>query len=525
MSPTFADLGVPDAIVAILDRQRIRQPFPVQEATIPDLLAGRDVVGRAPTGSGKTLAFGIPLIVSVDEAGSRRPTALVLAPTRELAQQIATDLRPLADAMDRRILAVYGGVGLEPQIKKLRNGIDILVATPGRLEDLIDRRSVDLSEASIVVIDEADRMADMGFMPVVKRLLDQTAEERQTILYSATLDGDVGKLISRYQDDPQRYEIGPASPDLKAMEHHFWELPRTERVPLCASVIATFGPTIVFTRTRHGADRLAKQLGRVGVKAAAIHGNRSQAQRTRALNDFANGKAHVLVATDVAARGIHVDGVECVIHFDPVDEDSAYVHRSGRTARAGAHGKVISFVDPGQVKLVKAMKRRLELPQEITRPPEVEGGELPEIPEADDWIPDDRPSRDRDDRPNRQQTRRSSKPRARKGGGRSRQGGGQGGGGGKGGSQGGSQRRGPKQGGSKSGGSKSGGSKSGGSKPGGSRPGGGKPTAKKSAKKRSNQKGRPPGKGGGPKGRSGDNRGKPKSRQSGPKSKRGPGPR
>ena len=416
MATTFAALGVPDEIVAVLDRQRIRQPFEVQSASIPDLLNGRDVVGRAPTGSGKTLAFGIPLVAGVDKAEPKRPTALVLAPTRELADQIASDLGPLAEAMGRRVLAVYGGVGLEPQINKLRRGVDILVATPGRLEDLLARRALTLEDATIVVIDEADRMADMGFMPVVKRLLDQTAPKRQTVLYSATLDGDVGKLIQRYQHDPVRHEVGPASPDLKAMEHHFWELPRTDRVPLAASCIATFGPTIIFARTRHGADRLAKQLGRLGVKAVAIHGNRSQSQRTRALDDFTRGKAHALVATDVAARGIHVDGVACVIHFDPVDEDSAYVHRSGRTARAGAHGKVISFVDPAQTKLVRAMMRRLDVPGEITRPPAVEGGALPELPPDDD-----RPPRG-DDGPRRNAQQRRPKARTRATGGKGRSG-------------------------------------------------------------------------------------------------------
>ena len=413
MATTFAALGVPDEIVAVLDQQRIHQPFEVQAASIPDLLKGRDVVARAPTGSGKTLAFGIPLVTSVRKAEPRRPAALVLAPTRELADQIASDLGPLAEVVGRKILAVYGGVGLEPQINKLKRGVDILVATPGRLEDLIARRALSLDDATIVVIDEADRMADMGFMPVVKRLLDQTAPKRQTVLYSATLDGDVGKLIQRYQNNPVRHEVGPASPDLKAMEHHFWEVPRTERVPLAASVIATFGPTIVFSRTRHGADRLAKQLGRLGVKAAAIHGNRSQSQRSRALDDFTRGKAHALVATDVAARGIHVDGVACVIHFDPVDEDSAYVHRSGRTARAGAHGKVISFVDPSQIKDVRAMTRRLDLRQEITKPPAIEGGALPEIPDD----PDDRPPRN-DNRPSRNNQQRKPKARTRKTGSR-----------------------------------------------------------------------------------------------------------
>ncbi len=373
MSPFFADLGVSDSIVAVLDRRRITSPSEIQTATIPDLLKGRDVVGRAPTGSGKTLAFGIPLLTRVQRAEPKFPNALILAPTRELAEQIATELRPVAEAVERRISAVYGGVGLEPQIKKLRQGVDVLVATPGRLEDLIERRAVSLGRVCTVVIDEADRMADMGFMPAVRRILDETAESRHTMLFSATLDGDVGKLIKQYQSDPVRHAVGSPTPDMRAAQHYFWEIPRPQRLSLCASVIATFGSTIVFTRTRHGADRAARQLNRVGIPAAAIHGNRSQAQRSRALREFASGKALALVATDVAARGIHVDGVECVVHYDPVDEDSAYIHRSGRTARAGAVGQVVSFVDPSQIRLVKAMQRRLELSQEISAPPPLDG--------------------------------------------------------------------------------------------------------------------------------------------------------
>jgi len=373
MSSTFADLGVSDSIAAVLDLRGITSPSEIQTATIPDLLRGSDVVGRAPTGSGKTLAFGIPLLTRVRQAEPKLPTALILAPTRELAEQIATELRPLADAVARRITAVYGGVGLEPQIKKLRRGVDVLVATPGRLEDLIERRAVSLSRVSTVVVDEADRMADMGFMPAVRRILDKTSEHRHTMLFSATLEGDVGKLIKQYQTDPVRHAVGSPTPDMRAAQHYFWEIPRPERISLCASVIATFGSTIVFTRTRHGADRAARQLNRVGIPATAIHGNRSQAQRSRALREFASGKALALVATDVAARGIHVDGVECVVHYDPVDEDSAYIHRSGRTARAGAVGQVVSFVDPSQIRLVKAMKRRLELSQEISAPPPLDG--------------------------------------------------------------------------------------------------------------------------------------------------------
>ena len=422
---SFAELGVPAAIVEVLSASGITQPFAIQAETIPDLVDGRDVIGRAPTGSGKTLAFGIPAVAMALERGpahKKRPRVLILAPTRELAGQIHDELAPMLAAVGRHGLAVYGGVGLQPQINRLSSGVDVLVATPGRLEDLIQQRVVSLAEVEYVVIDEADRMADMGFMPAVKRLLDQAGDNPQTVLYSATLDGEVAKLTKAYQSDPVRHEVGEATPDLDKMTHYFWKLPRPERIPLCASVIATFGRTIVFTRTRHGADRAARQLTRAGVPAVPIHGNRSQNQRQRALDDFARGKAAALVATDVAARGIHVDAVECVVHFDPVDEDSAYVHRSGRTARAGARGTVVSFVDPGQVKDVQKMKRRLELPQEITPPPDIDGTPLPHEETATDMAPTQgrtAPSgreQARDDRPRRsggQAQKRGGAPRPR----------------------------------------------------------------------------------------------------------------
>ena len=422
---SFAELGVPAAIVEALSASGITQPFAIQAETIPDLVDGRDVIGRAPTGSGKTLAFGIPAVAMALERGparKKRPRVLILAPTRELAGQIHDELAPMLAAVGRHGLAVYGGVGLQPQINRLSSGVDVLVATPGRLEDLIQQRVVSLTEVEYVVIDEADRMADMGFMPAVKRLLDQAGDNPQTVLYSATLDGEVAKLTKAYQSNPVRHEVGEATPDLDNMTHYFWKLPRPERIPLCASVIATFGRTIVFTRTRHGADRAARQLTRAGVPAVPIHGNRSQNQRQRALDDFARGKAAALVATDVAARGIHVDAVECVVHFDPVDEDSAYVHRSGRTARAGARGTVVSFVDPGQVKDVQKMKRRLELPQEITPPPDIDGTPLPHEETATDMAPTQGrtapPGRERarDDRPRRsggQAQKRGAKPGAK----------------------------------------------------------------------------------------------------------------
>jgi superfamily II DNA/RNA helicase len=367
MSPTtFASLGVPDSICGVLARRGIDEPFEIQAAAIVDALAGRDVCGRAPTGSGKTLAFGIPLIATVGVAKPKRPRALVLAPTRELADQIADELRKLSAKV--RVGVVYGGVGYGAQLKRLRQGVDILVACPGRLEDLMERRAVSLGDVDQVVIDEADRMADMGFLPVVRRILDQTADDRQTMLFSATLDGDVAKLTRDYQRDPVRHEVGDTTPDITAADHRFWQVDRAGRVDSSASVIASASPAIAFCRTRHGSDRLARQLKQRGVRAVAIHGGHSQNRRTRALAQFAAGEVDALVATDVAARGIHVDGVASVIHFDPAEDHKAYVHRSGRTARAGEGGLVVSLVQPDQISEARQLQRRLGLGGSITTP-------------------------------------------------------------------------------------------------------------------------------------------------------------
>ena len=365
-SPTFADLGVPSAICDALSAQGITSPFAIQAVTIADALAGHDVCGRAPTGSGKTLAFGIPLVASVGRAEPRRPRALVLAPTRELAEQIRTDLRTFAGKV--RVGVVYGGVGYGPQLKALRDGVDILVACPGRLEDLIDQGAVNLGDVDRVVLDEADRMADMGFMPAVRRLLNQTSHDRQTVLFSATLDGDIAKLTRDYQNNPVRHEVGDETPDITAATHLFWTVDKTARVDLTAEAVTAAWPAIIFCRTRHGADRLAKQLARSEIKAAAIHGGRSQSQRTRALADFTGGRVHALVATDVAARGIHVDGVASVVHYDPPEDHKAYVHRSGRTARAGQDGVVISLVQPDQKRDTRRLQRDVGLDEPVTSP-------------------------------------------------------------------------------------------------------------------------------------------------------------
>ncbi|MEM8905667.1 MAG: DEAD/DEAH box helicase [Actinomycetota bacterium] len=366
MSPPVAQLGVPESICRALEARGITEPFEIQAATIADALAGHDVCGRAPTGSGKTLAFGIPLVARVDRAQPKHPRGLVLAPTRELAEQIAGELRSFAGPV--RIGVVYGGVGYGPQLSALRRGVDVLVACPGRLEDLIEQGEVHLDAVDHVVLDEADRMADMGFLPAVRRLLDQTARDRQTVLFSATLDGDVAQLTRDHQRDPVRHEVGEETPDVTAAHHVFWKVQRADRSSVTAQAIDAVWPAIVFCRTRHGADRVAKQIGKAGIEAVAIHGGRSQNQRTRALEQFAGGRVHALVATDVAARGIHVDDVALVVHYDPPEDHKTYLHRSGRTARAGRGGVVVSLVQPEQGKEVRKIQRDVGLTEPMVEP-------------------------------------------------------------------------------------------------------------------------------------------------------------
>ena len=369
MVTSFADLGVPAPLCATLARRGIAEPFPIQAATLPDALAGRDVAGKAPTGSGKTLVFGLAIAARAADSPRpepRRPRALVLVPTRELAAQVQRELQALVD--ERRsgpVAAIYGGVGYGPQRKMLARGVSAVVACPGRLEDLVATGDIRLDRAELVVLDEADRMADMGFMPAVRRLVDLTPDNRQTLLFSATLDGDVDALVKRYQRDPAHHEVSGHDDDGAEVSHLFWSADRSERVRLTADIIGRTGPTIVFSRTRHGADRIARQLGHAGVTAVPIHGRRSQAQRDQALRAFTAGKAPALVATDVAARGIHVDGVACVVHFDPVDESKDYIHRSGRTGRAGAAGVVVSLVSDDTRQAVRRLQRELRRTEPI----------------------------------------------------------------------------------------------------------------------------------------------------------------
>jgi len=374
---SFAELGLPPLLVEALRRRGVLAPFAIQTRALPDALAGRDVLGRAATGSGKTLAFGLPMLTrlaagepalegrrGVDGATAvapriRRtanaPRALVLVPTRELALQVTGALAPLADALGLKVASVVGGAPYGRQIDALNRGVDILVATPGRLVDLIERRVARLDLVEVAVLDEADYMADLGFLPVVTRLLEMTPAGGQRLLFSATLDRGVDALVAKFLDNPVVHAVAPATNAVTSMTHRVFTVQRDDKVDVAAEVAARPARTLFFVRTKHGADRLAKQLGRVGVDAAAIHGNLGQGARQRALAAFADGSTRVLVATDVAARGIHVDDVDLVVHYDPPNDHKDYLHRSGRTARAGADGTVVALVQPDQMREVERL--------------------------------------------------------------------------------------------------------------------------------------------------------------------------
>jgi superfamily II DNA/RNA helicase len=347
---TFAELGLDLRLVRALAAGDIREPFAIQARALPDALAGRDVLGRAQTGSGKTLAFGLPLLTRLAGGTSqpKAPRGLVLVPTRELAQQVADVLAPLGRCIGVSIATVYGGVSIGRQITRVRDA-GIVVATPGRLIDLLERHACTLSSIQVTVLDEADHMADLGFLPAVTRILDETPADGQRMFFSATLDRGVGRLVASYIRDPALHAV-TASTDSGPAEHLVLALSAQDKVPVATEIAGRPGRTLFFVRTRHGADRLAKQLSRAGVDAAAIHGDRNQNQRQRALDAFAAGHPRVLVATDVAARGIHVDDVDLVVQFDPPNDHKDYLHRSGRTARAGASGMVIALAEPGQVR-------------------------------------------------------------------------------------------------------------------------------------------------------------------------------
>ena len=364
-SATFADLGLCDEIVVALAARGITVPFPIQVLAIPDALAGRDVCGKAKTGSGKTLAFGLPVLQRMPRSGPGSPTGLVLAPTRELANQICDELAAPAAAVRRSVLAVYGGAPIEKQIATLREGVDLVVATPGRMIDLIDRGSVRVGGVRHVVVDEADRMADMGFLPQVEWILRNVKRGHQTLLFSATLDGAIDSLIRRYQTDPSMHSVAPREITVAEMVHRFVGVHKLDKVKVAAAIANSVGRTLIFTRTKVAADRLAHDLRRENVNAAPIHGDLRQAAREKSLRQFIAGELPVLVATDVAARGIHVDDVDVVVQFDPPGEHKTYVHRSGRTARAGESGVVVTLSLWDEELDVKRIQRRLELDEPI----------------------------------------------------------------------------------------------------------------------------------------------------------------
>jgi len=353
---TFAELGLDDRLVRALAARDIHEPFAIQSRALPDALAGRDVLGRAQTGSGKTLAFGLPLLTRLaTRTGPRHakaPHGLVLVPTRELAQQVADALTPLGRSVGVSIATVYGGVSISNQIARVRD-VDVVVATPGRLIDLLERHALTLGDIQITVLDEADHMADLGFLPAVTRILNETPQG-QRMFFSATLDRGVGRLVTTYIHDPALHAVTDST-DSGPAEHQVLVLSSEDKVPVAAEIASRPGRTLFFVRTKHGADRLAKQLSRAGIDSGAIHGDRNQNQRQRALDAFAAGYPRVLVATDVAARGIHVDDVDLVVQFDPPKDHKDYLHRSGRTARAGATGLVVALVDRSQVRELRRL--------------------------------------------------------------------------------------------------------------------------------------------------------------------------
>jgi superfamily II DNA/RNA helicase len=361
MTRTFASLGLPDALVEALAESGLTEPFAIQAQAIPDALAGRDVCGKAKTGSGKTLAFGLPALVRTPRSEPNRPRTLVLVPTRELALQVSEVLDPLGRRVDRRVAAVYGGAKIERQIAQLAAGADIVIATPGRLIDLVDRKAVSLGDLSLVVLDEADRMVDMGFLPQVEWLLRHIDGEHQTLLFSATLDGAIDHMVRHYLRDPVRHEVASATVTVDEMAHHFLLVHEMDKVRVLASIAKANPRTLVFVRSKRGADRLAIELRKSGVAASAIHGDLQQRFRERALQEFTSGKLPVLVATDVAARGLDIDEIGVVVHYDPPQDAKDYLHRSGRTARAGESGVVVTLVLWNEELEVRRLMKRVGL--------------------------------------------------------------------------------------------------------------------------------------------------------------------
>ncbi|MFB6713500.1 MULTISPECIES: DEAD/DEAH box helicase [unclassified Streptomyces] len=347
---TFADLGLPEGIVRKLAQNGVTEPFPIQAATIPDALAGKDILGRGRTGSGKTLSFGLPTLASLagGHTEKKKPRAVILTPTRELAMQVADALQPYGDVLGLKMKVVCGGTSMGNQIYALERGVDILVATPGRLRDIINRGACSLENVQVAVLDEADQMSDLGFLPEVTELLDQVPVGGQRMLFSATMENEIGTLVKRYLNNPVSHEVDSAQGNVTTMTHHVLVVKPKDKAPVTSAIAARKGRTIIFVRTQLGADRIAEQLVEAGVKADALHGGMTQGARTRVLADFKDGYVNALVATDVAARGIHVDGIDLVLNVDPAGDHKDYLHRSGRTARAGKSGVVVSLALPHQ---------------------------------------------------------------------------------------------------------------------------------------------------------------------------------
>ena len=391
---SFSDIGVESILIDVLNSQGITEPFEVQNESIPFALEGHDVCCRAPTGSGKTLAFGLPLISRCKKATAFMPTALILSPTRELAEQICNVLKPLASKVKLGVLAVYGGTTYTKQRRALKNGVEIVVACPGRLLDLMDQKALDLRHVDIVVIDEADRMADMGFIKPVCKILDKCSENKQTILYSATLDDEVADLVSRYQKNPVNVEVGPKSVSMDSMNHFFWEMKSSRKAEISGKAIKSIGKSIIFCRTRAGVDRVGYELQDQGLNVTTLHGGLTQSQRDKAMKRFSKGMSIALVATDVAARGIDIQGVQCVIHYDPPENGKAYKHRSGRTARAGEHGTVISLVQRPQKRSYVQLQKKVGIRYDI-KPPKL--SELPDTEfDYDEYLIESKAARDAD---------------------------------------------------------------------------------------------------------------------------------
>ena len=422
----FLGLGVPAPLIKVLADRDVMTAFPIQSATIPDSLLGHDVLGRGKTGSGKTIAFAVPIVARLAASGRRResgrPRALILVPTRELANQVMTSLKPLAEAMSLRVATVYGGVGQGPQVSALRHGVDIVVACPGRLEDLIGQRHCRLDAVEITVLDEADHMADLGFLPGVKRILDATPAGGQRLLFSATLDKAIDGLVRQYLVNPIVHSVDPEVSSINTMTHHVLAVASGDKAAVVSALASGLDRSLLFMRTKHGAKKLAKQLCAAGIPAVELHGNLSQSARERNLADFTSGQVRVLVATDIAARGIHVDDIALVIHVDPPAEHKAFLHRSGRTARAGAEGIVATVMTPDQAGDVRSLARAAGITPTVTNVnpthpllAELAGPSAPKVAPRPQRA-DDSPARQRPSQPGRRRGQaggsRDSGPRA-----------------------------------------------------------------------------------------------------------------